>query len=308
LFKDLDRLLDGAGKYIASALDRFARVSTGFLVPLEFEFAFYLNAVKLIRRIRGRGLPMCRPDIAPIDERVFVVDELYELNLALRMAHKRTESDLHAVIVTNQVEFGPAGRIFILTGPNQGGKTTYTQAVGVAQVLAQAGLHVPGTQARISPVDGIYTHFPVEERLGMEAGRVGVEAQRLSDIFGQATGHSLVLMNESLASTSEGESLYLAQDVVRGLKLLGLRAIFATHLHPLAERIDTINTESPGDSRLISMVAGITGVENGDGEHGVRRTYKIQRGPPIGHLAPMWPRHCPGYRTMSRKRPLRNQW
>ena len=203
------------------------------------------------------------------------VSDLYELNLALRSAHRETQ------VVPNDLHFNDTGRIFILTGPNQGGKTTFTQAVGVAQVLFQAGLYVPAREARLSPVDGIFTHFPVEEKPVFESGRLGEEAGRLSAIFQNATRRSLILLNESLASTSEGESLYLAQDIVRVLRMMGVRAIFATHLHALAERVEAINNDAAGDSLLVSMVAEMVGFEdelNGQ----ARRTYKIKPGPPMG--------------------------
>ena len=81
-------------------------------------------------------------------------------------------TDLRDQIVTNEVNIGEAGRIFILTGPNQGGKTVYTQGVGLAQVMFQAGLYVPAQSARISPVDGIYTHFTTLEKTGEGTGRL----------------------------------------------------------------------------------------------------------------------------------------
>jgi DNA mismatch repair ATPase MutS len=207
------------------------------------------------------------------------IDAAYNVNLALRLLAKGGARDLSRIVITNDVRFGPEGRIFVLTGPNQGGKTTYTQAVGLAHVLAQAGLYVPGSRARISPVDNIYTHFPVEERPDAEAGRLGEEAQRLNDLFARATRHSLILLNESLSSTSPGESLYLAQDVVRILRLLGARAIFATHLHDLAASLDDLNAQTPGDSPLISLVS--LAVDH-DGAGEVRQTYRIVPGPPLG--------------------------
>jgi len=87
-------------------------------------------------------------------------------------------------VIPNDVILGSRGRIVILTGPNQGGKTTYLQAVGQAHVIAQAGVFVPGRDARISPVDGIYTHFPVEERLKLGTGRFGDEARRMRTAAG----------------------------------------------------------------------------------------------------------------------------
>jgi DNA mismatch repair ATPase MutS len=210
---------------------------------------------------------------------------MYNLRLALDMQNEKP--NLHGVIVQNDVNFGPDGRIFILTGPNQGGKTVYTQAVGIAQVLFQAGLYVPAETARISPADGIYTHFASEEKSTQGIGRLSEESKRLSEIFKCVTRHGLVLLNESLSSTSSGESLYLAQDIVRALRLFSVRAVFATHLHELAEGVDSINREVSGDSLVVSLVAG---VELRPGETGVDvsnnlvpRTYKIKPGPPEGH-------------------------
>lgn len=193
-------------------------------------------------------------------------------------------STLKQILVTKDIEFGPEGCIIILTGPNQGGKTTYMQAAGLVQVLAQAGLYVPGKQARLSPVEGIYTHFPAEERLDMDTGRLGEEAKRLSELFSWATRHSLILLNESLSNSSPRESLYLARDIVRILRLLGARAIYTTHLHELAAGVDSLNAETPGDSNIISMVslAKEAAGKEGDAEAKIIRTFKIVPGPPAG--------------------------
>lgn len=275
LFKDLADVLDQTSRPIAQALRRYVQVSGRALVALEKEIAFYLGTVGLIRRMRACGLPMCRPEIAPMGERACAIRDLYNVNLALLLSDDHP--NLRSEIVTNDAEFGENGRIFILTGPNRGGKTTFTQAVGLAHVLMQAGVFVPASSARISPVDGIFTHFAAEERPELEAGRLGEESQRLSEIFQHATRHSLILLNESLSSTSAGESLYLARDIVRVLRLLGVRAIFATHLHELAADAETINAETPGDSRVISVISLV----NIDGQT-ARRTYKIVPGAPMG--------------------------
>jgi DNA mismatch repair protein MutS len=153
--------------------------------------------------------------------------------------------------------------------------------VGLCQVLAQAGVWVPAVQARLSPVDNIYTHYPVEEALEKATGRFGDEAQRLSHIFARASRHSLILFNESLISTSPGESLYIAQDIVRILRRMGVRAMFATHLHELAAGVAELNANTTGDSRIVSLVA--SRMEEGEeGEEGTRRSYKIVPGRPMG--------------------------
>lgn len=276
LFRDVAQVLKHASRPVARALQRYVGVAVTFFASLRADLTFYLGAARLIERLRAAGLPVCRPEIAPVEERACAIEGAYNVNLALRALADGSADR----IVTNDVRFDGGGRIFILTGPNQGGKTTYAQAIGLAQVLAQAGLYVPGSRARISPVDAIHTHFPAEEAPATEAGRLGEEAARLSAIFDRATSASLVILNESLSSTSAGESLYLAVDLVRILRLLGARAIFATHLHELAEEVDALNAE-PGESLVASLVSL---VEEQPSENGprIRQTYRIVPGPPRG--------------------------
>lgn len=282
LFRDLDAILKETIRPVAQGLRRFVHVRTSFLAALEPELVFFLGAAEMIRAVQAAGLPMCRPDIAPTQEHACRVRDLYNVNLALRVQSEQPGATLAEEIVPNEALFGPEGRIFILTGPNRGGKTTYVQAVGLAHVLAQAGLHVPGAQARISPVDGIYTHFPVEEQLQYDLGRLGEEARRLGTIFDRATADSLVLLNESLSTTSPAESLVLAADVVRALRLLGARAIFATHLHELAADLERLNAEAPPGAPVVSLVAGVAAPDAGGDGEAATRTYKITPAPPMG--------------------------
>jgi hypothetical protein len=277
LFKDLSDVLEAVSRPIADALARYARVSGQGLIALESEIGFYLGAIRLIHKVQAAGLPMCRPEIAPNDARSFEARGLFNLAFALRLLGRNPQAQLSGQIVPNDATFDDEGRIHILTGPNQGGKTTFITAIGLIHVLAQAGLHVPAGSARLSPCDAIHTHFAKDEQPSLESGRLGEEAKRLSEIFARATRHSLVLLNESLSSTSPNESLFLARDVVRGLRLLGARAIFATHLHGLAEEADDINASTPGESAVASLVS----VVERDGDDG-RRTYRIVAGRPTG--------------------------
>jgi DNA mismatch repair ATPase MutS len=204
------------------------------------------------------------------------------VNLALRMANIGGKQKASAVITKNDVDFGLSGRILILTGPNQGGKTTYMVGVGIAQVLAQAGCFVPGDQAQISPVDKIFTHFPLEEKPETDAGRFGEEAMRLGKIFDEVSRNSLVLLNESLSTTNSGESLYLAEDIVKILRRVGARVIYSTHLHELANRVAGLNQSIPGDSLIISLVSSPV-EDNSQGPlTEIKRTYKVEIRPPLG--------------------------
>jgi DNA mismatch repair protein MutS len=272
LFRDLSELMDATSRPIVQALRKFTQVNTRLLIGLKDELAFYLGAVRWVQDLLAKGVPLCQPEVAPADERITALHNLYNINLAHQLAKRH--DDLSESIVLNDALLSDAGRIFILTGPNQGGKTTYTQAIGLAQMLFQAGLHVPASEARMSPVDGIYTHFATEERPDSEAGRLGEESRRLHGIFERATRHSLILLNESLASTNATESLYIARDVVRVLRMMGVRAIFATHLHDLAQDCADLNTQTQGDSIIISMVSQVNITTNDEGEV-IKRTYRI---------------------------------
>ena len=173
--------------------------------------------------------------------------------------------------------------IAIVTGPNSGGKTTYTRAIGQAQVLAQAGLLVPGSSARISPVDAIYSHFAAPERTDIGGGRLTEELERLAQIFRQATRHSLILLNEPLASTDHAAARALCRDVLAGLQLLGARAVFVTHIYELADDADL-----PG---VVSLTAGVATIEqNGDAPV---PSYSIAPGRPqvAGYAAELARRH-----------------
>jgi hypothetical protein len=285
LFRDLSQVLEKTTRPIAQALNRYVHLNSQFLKDLRPEIIFYVQAVELARKLESVGLRLCLPEIRPGDERLCEIEDNYNVQLALHLDSQKPGQNLIAAVVANHVILGPRGRIVILTGPNQGGKTTYMQAAGQAQVMAQAGLFVAGRSARISPVDGVYTHYPIEERLELGTGRFGDEARRIRAIFEQVTRHSLVLLNESLSTTNMGESLYLAQDMVRLLRQIGMRAIYTTHLHELAASAETMNAESPGDSLVVSMVASYDKGQAGSGDDAAGASscsYRVALSPPLG--------------------------
>jgi DNA mismatch repair ATPase MutS len=222
----------------------------------------------MIKKLRKLGVPVTRPEIIPKEERVCCIREFYNINLAM---HWKGEKE----IVKNDISFSNENDIFILTGPNSGGKTTYINAVALIQVLSQSGIYVPAEEAVISPVDYLYTHFPCEEKRGNDYGRLGEEAKRLNEIFKEATRYSLIILNESLASTSPVECLFLSKDVMYGLKLLNARAIFATHQHELAANLEEINNVYDGNGKIGSLIAVVD-------KEGLKRTYRVLQAPPEG--------------------------
>ncbi len=279
LFSDLSKILDKVSEPVARELKKYVQLNGRFLADLRDEIVFYVHALDLIQELQAAGMRLTTPEISPAEERVCRVKAAYNLQLAIQRLKDRSADPQSTPVVTNDILLDDDGRIAILTGPNQGGKTTYMQSIGLVQVLAQLGMPVPGEEAQMSPVDAIYTHYPVEERLELGTGRFGDEALRIRAIFEKVTRHSLVLLNESLSTTSMGEGVYLARDIVRALRQIGLRAVFTTHLHELAAATGQINAEVGGDSPVFSLVASKPekAMQPDQGY-----SYHVQPGPPLG--------------------------
>lgn len=267
LFQDLEKLMTQVAEPVERVLRQFTRINTEPLVNLEYELTFFLGAIRMMRTLEAQDITFCRPQTLPPNRRETRIDGLININLALQAASSGT--------VPNDVQFGDDGRIAILTGPNSGGKTTYLRSVGLAQVMFQAGLFIPATSATMSPVDHIFTHFPALET--REQGRLAEEAERLRAIFQQITGNSLILLNETFATTSSGEAVFLAQDVLCALRAIGSRAIYATHLTELVENIPEMTDIIAGESAFFSLVAGIEFDEDMQGQP----TYRITPGKPL---------------------------
>lgn len=283
LFRELGDIFEETITPISTAIREYTRVNTRTISDLAFEFSFYIGASQWIKRLKGRGLSMCQPIARSKEERSCQIENLRDVILSMNALDSEMNESIDEMIISNDVTFDSDGRIFILTGPNQGGKTTYTRSIGLAQVLFQVGLYIPGTSASMSPVDWVYTHFNEEERPNVKDGRLGEESERLARVFDQATSYSLVLLNESFSSTSPGEGLYLAEDIIKGLIIVGSRAVFATHFHELAARVEKINADfMTYDNRLISMVAGVERSDDPLSEQGAKRTYKVVPSPPQG--------------------------
>jgi len=294
LTRDLNRLLEDVASPVGRSLDRYASMPIETLAAIGPELSLLLNGALLAERLGESGLPMCRAEILPMDDRVTELCDGYDVSLALQLDRPAGTArggvdraggspDGVAGMVANDMTFDDVrGRVWILTGPNGAGKTTYTRAVGLAQILFQAGLYVPARVARMSPVDAIYTHFPSHEQAQPGMGRLDEEAERLAGIFKRATSRSLVLLNEALAGTAASEAEALARDAVRGLRLLGARAVYVTHLHDLALAVDELNATTPGTSLVGSLVADADDEEDTALGPNHRRTFRVHPGVPRG--------------------------
>ena len=241
--------------------------NTDFLLRLVPEIEFISRASELMRELEAHeGCSICMPEIAPMKDKEFSAVGLYNPRVALA---------IDGPIVTNDFEFDSEARIYVLTGPNRGGKSVITVAVGAAQALAALGLPVPAKSARISLVDGIYTHFPEGADDTIDKGRLGEECARLKEIFDSVSEDSMILLDESLSSTGAYEASYIASEILTAFSAVRTRGIFSTHLHELAASVGEINerSASAGGVKIDTLVAGI---EEGE------RSFKIHRTKPDG--------------------------
>lgn len=240
--------------------------NTDFLLGLLPEFEFLVKGTNLLRALQVKGNKLTVPDIAPANERRFAATALYNPAVALKVDDE---------MVPNDVIFDGNAAIYVLTGPNRGGKSVVTCAVGLCQAMMQLGLPVPAEHAVISPADGIFTHFPTGADDTIDKGRLGEECARLGEIFDRVTPESLVLLDESLSSTGSFEASYIAAEVLAGLSRVGCRCIFSTHLHELAAEVPAINErmKKEGGAPIDTLVAGM--------QEG-KRSFRILRAKPDG--------------------------
>lgn len=240
--------------------------NTDFLLSLIPEIEFLIKATSMMQKIKAKGLYLTVPEILPRNERKFIAQGLYNPCVALKVDDE---------IVDNDISFDENAMIYILTGPNRGGKSVITCAIGISQIMAQLGMLFPAQKAKISAVDAIFTHFPSGADDTIDKGRLGEECERLGYIFENVSANSLVLLDESLSSTGSFEASYIASEVVSGLSYVGCRCLFSTHLHELASLVDEINerAKTSGGVPVDTLVAGI--------QEG-KRSFKIVRAKPDG--------------------------
>ncbi|MBE6541674.1 MAG: hypothetical protein E7672_04430 [Ruminococcaceae bacterium] len=240
--------------------------NTDFLLRMMPEIEFVTKATDLLIKLKERGCPLCHPTIAPVREKKFDAKGLCNPIVSMK---------LDGPVVPNDFKFDDDGMIYVLTGPNRGGKSVITCAVGIAFVMAQLGLPVCADSCVISPCDEIFTHFPTGSEDTIDKGRLGEECSRLSAIFEEVSDESLILLDESLSSTGSFEGAYIASEVLQGFSLVKCRGIFSTHLHDLAASVDSINASAvpKGGVKIDNLVAAI---EKGS------RSFKILREKPDG--------------------------
>jgi hypothetical protein len=219
----LNELRERGIHLVANAAAQATDHVTDFFTMLRIELGFYVGALNLHERLAGKEEPTCFPVVAH-EGRPLSATGLYDPCLSLRLEERSVGNELDADGKT----------LVIVTGANQGGKSTLLRSVGLAQLMMQAGMFVAAERFRAELRDAVFTHFKREEDETMRSGKLDEELARMSEILDSMTPHGLLLCNESFAATNEREGSEIARQIVRPLTEAGVRVLFVTHLYELA--------------------------------------------------------------------------
>lgn len=220
----LSELRDRGLNNVANALAQSADHIVSFFEALRLELAFYVGCLNLYERLIELGEPLAFPSPVPPNEKRYTAQELYDPCLALTVRNKVVGNDLDA-----------SGKdLVIVTGANQGGKSTFLRSVGLAQLMMQCGMFVPAESLSASLCRKLFTHYRRREDATMKSGKLEEELKRMSDIVDELTPYAMVLFNESFSATNEREGSEIARQVVSALLEKNIRVFFVTHHYEFA--------------------------------------------------------------------------
>lgn len=220
----LGKLNDQGVNLVANALAQSTDHILSFFLMLRTELAFYVGCLNLHAELARIGEPICFPVPAAVGERKLSFTNLHDVSLALSMGKPVVGNELNA----------DGKDITIITGANTGGKSTFLRSVGLAHIMMQAGMFVSAESFTSEVCDGIFTHYKREEDATMESGKWDEELSRMSKIVDNVKPNSLLLFNESFASTNEREGSEIATQIVHALLHRGVKVFFVTHLYQFA--------------------------------------------------------------------------
>jgi DNA mismatch repair ATPase MutS len=273
-----DRGLDEVANAAAQSCDHVL----SFFHALRAELAFYLGCVNLHGRLSELGASECYPTVHPVEAQAWSVTGLYDVCLALRMQAK---------IVGNTID-ADAKRLVMVTGANQGGKSTFLRSVGLSQLMMSAGMFVCADKFAAATRAGVFTHFKREEDEAMAGGKFDEELARMSVLTDEIGPGALLLYNESFQSTNEREGSEIARQVINAMVDSGVTVVFVTHLYDLARSL-YVNPDAPSLEHKTDETVNDASVLRAADEGGDRlflraerdtagqRTFQVRPGEPL---------------------------
>lgn len=251
----LGELQDRGINLVANALGQSCDHVLNFFTMLRTELAFYVACLNLREKLVAADAPCCLPEMADPGASRLRCTDLRDVCLVLKMGN---------AVVGNAVDADGRGLI-VITGANQGGKSSFLRAAGVAQLMMQAGMPVCARSFAGERCTGLFTHYKREEDATLKSGKFDEELARLSEIVDDIRSGGMFLANESFASTNEREGSEIALQTVHALRERRIKVMFVTHFYDFADRLagerrpDTmfLRAERREDgSRTFRLVAG----------------------------------------------------
>lgn len=223
-FRALGDLEDEGANLVANALAQSVDHVLSFFATLRTELGFYVACLNLHDRLAAKQEPMALPTVVTDDQLRLGGRGLYDVCLSLTIDERAVGNDIDA-----------DGRsLVIITGANQGGKSTFLRGLGLAQLMAQCGMFVAAEAFHVNACRGVFTHYSREEDETMQSGRLDEELARMSDIADHIGPRCLLLSNESFTATNEREGSQIARQVLDALLSRDIKVVFVTHLFDLA--------------------------------------------------------------------------
>jgi DNA mismatch repair protein MutS len=243
-------------------LESYAERHAGFVdatvAAFDREIHFYLEYLHYTADLRAIGLAFCYP-VVSATSRSIAGGDAFDLALAHRLHDA-------GAIVTNDFVLNDPERILVITGPNQGGKTTFARMFGQMHFLASLGLPVPGRGVRLLLVDRVLTHFQRQETVENQRSELEIGLVHVHKLLQRATSRSLIILNEVFSSTSLTDAVFLNRTVLAKIADLDALCVCVTFL-------DELSTLS---EKTVSMVSSV------DPDDPAVRTYKVTRRPANG--------------------------
>jgi hypothetical protein len=236
-------VLERVARLFPEPFERLARTVTAHgeafdpaLAQLADDGMWYVAVLEALRASAAAGARLAYPVIAS-DGRLDIRG-IADLLVARRLLVDGRHVD------TSDLRLAPGERVAIITGPSQGGRTSFARAVGQVHVLAAAGCPVPAVSVTVPLIDQVQTVFDQTERLDDPGGRLRTELRRIRAMLDAADARTLVIANEPFASTTASDALALARRLLARLAERGARVVAVTFLEELADDAAAVSVAS----------------------------------------------------------------